>query len=88
MAELEQVGAEQNFTVTIWKQRDLVEAHDVESSQLAEFSVKHLSTLESVFQRGVRLFDPFIHFIQTLTERKQEPLAEPVLKDKRMLYIA
>lgn len=87
-SELEQGGAEHNFTVTLLNQRDLVDTPEVEPVEFAEFSVKHISTLESVFETGIHLFDPFIHFIQTLTEQKQVLASEPLTKDKRMLYIA
>jgi hypothetical protein len=86
-----------NFTVTFEEQRDLSDADsdalatttpDLESLQFAAFSVQHMSTLESLFEKGSHLFDPFVHFIQALVGGPPAQEVEtPRPTDKRMLYM-
>ena len=82
-----------NFTVTFAGQRDLVEPSESESLNFAEFSVHHVSTLQSLFESGSHIFDPFVHFLQSLAEGvsgspRTAMAAPPPPRDKRMLYIA
>jgi hypothetical protein len=56
------------------------------------YSVRHLSTLETLFDTGSQILDPVIHFFQNLAEGVRgsphsHPSAPPAM-DKRMLYIA
>ena len=92
-----QINADYNqtdddLTATFTEQRDLVDPVDSDSLEFDAFSVKHISALQSLFETGSHLFDPFVHFIQSLADgvkgSSRAPLAvTPAPRDKRMLYI-
>ncbi len=83
-----------SFTPIFVEQRDLEEPDGgSDSLEFDTFTVKHISALQSLFESGTHLFDPFVHFIQSLAEGVKgsppsAPLAVPPSpKDKRMLYM-
>jgi hypothetical protein len=82
-----------NFTVTFVGER-IVELENPAPPPppTHHYSVRHLSTLETLFDTGSQILDPVIHFLQNLAEGVRgsphsHPSAPPAM-DKRMLYIA
>ncbi len=84
-------AAGHNFTIQITGPKDVVELSEIELVD-TQFSEKQFSTLQSFFEAGAHLFDPFIHFLQTFAASEAPAQTSPpsphVPRDKRMLYIA
>jgi hypothetical protein len=79
---------DQHFTVTLVEERDLQAHHETPPA------VRHVSPLQSFIDSGTSLFDPLVHFLQSLAEgvhgSPPEPLAAPQSRDhaKRLAYLA